>query len=107
VGLSEFLTKHRLNPEQFAIIVDVHATTIYRLLSGATIPKRENLKKILKMTFGEVTVKELVSPAIETPIKVKVIKEPYIPPQYPANYKGKIPLWRDIEKQLSENRDAD
>jgi hypothetical protein len=58
--LSEFLAKHELNPEQFAAKVGVHPTTIYRLLSGATIPKRGNLKKIIAATGGEVGVTDLM-----------------------------------------------
>jgi predicted transcriptional regulator len=58
--LSEYLAKTGQNPEQFALKVGVHPTTIYRLLSGATIPKRENLKKIIAATEGEVDVSDLM-----------------------------------------------
>jgi transcriptional regulator with XRE-family HTH domain len=58
--LSEYLANHQLSPEQFALKVGVHATTIYRLLSGATIPKRQNLKKIIEATEGEVDISDLM-----------------------------------------------
>jgi predicted transcriptional regulator len=58
--LSEFLAKHHLSPEQFALKVEVHPTTIYRLLSGATIPKRQNLRKIIEATEGEVDISDLM-----------------------------------------------
>jgi predicted transcriptional regulator len=58
--LSVYLAKNQLNPEQFAARVGVHPTTIYRLLSGATIPKRQNLKKILAATEGEVDISDLM-----------------------------------------------
>lgn len=58
--LSEFLATHGLSPEKFAEKVGVHPTTIYRLLSGATIPKRENLKKIIAATGGEVDISDLM-----------------------------------------------
>lgn len=64
--LSEFLAKHELNPEQFAAKVGVHPTTIYRLLSGATIPKRQNLKKIIAATGGEVDVSDLMFAAFQS-----------------------------------------
>jgi hypothetical protein len=58
--LSEYLAKHEMNPESFAAKVGVHPTTIYRLLSGATIPKRQNLKKIIAATKGEVDISDLM-----------------------------------------------
>jgi predicted transcriptional regulator len=58
--LSVYLAKNQLNPEQFAAKVGVHPTTIYRLLSGATIPKRQNLKKIIAATEGEVDIGDLM-----------------------------------------------
>jgi predicted transcriptional regulator len=58
--LSEYLANHQMNPEQFAAKVGVHPTTIYRLLSGATIPKRQNLKKIIAATEGEVDIRDLM-----------------------------------------------
>lgn len=58
--LSEYLANHQLNPEQFAQKVGVHPTTIYRLLSGATIPKRRNLMKIIEATGGEVDISDLM-----------------------------------------------
>jgi predicted transcriptional regulator len=58
--LSVYLAKNQLNPEQFAAKVGVHPTTIYRLLSGATIPKRQNLKKIIAATEGEVDISDLM-----------------------------------------------
>lgn len=58
--LSEFLAKNQMSPEQFAGRVGVHPTTIYRLLSGATIPKRQNLKRIIEATEGEVDISDLM-----------------------------------------------
>jgi predicted transcriptional regulator len=58
--LSEYLASHEMNPEQFAAKVGVHPTTIYRLLSGATIPKRQNLIKIIEATEGEVDISDLM-----------------------------------------------
>jgi transcriptional regulator with XRE-family HTH domain len=58
--LSEFLAKRQMSPESFAALVGVHPTTIYRLLNGATIPKRGNLTKILAATEGDVTVSDLM-----------------------------------------------
>jgi predicted transcriptional regulator len=58
--LSEYLAKNQMNPEQFALKVGVHPTTIYRLLSGATIPKRQNLKKIIAATEGSVDYNDLM-----------------------------------------------
>jgi len=59
--LSEYLAKKDMNPEQFAAKVGVHPTTIYRLLSGATIPKRQNLRKIIEATEGAVDVSDLMA----------------------------------------------
>jgi predicted transcriptional regulator len=58
--LSEYLAKKEMNPEQFAARVGVHPTTIYRLLSGTTIPKRQNLTKIIEATGGEVDISDLM-----------------------------------------------
>jgi hypothetical protein len=58
--LNEFLAKGRISPEQFALNVGLHPTTIYRLLNGTTIPKRENLRKILAATNGEVDICDLM-----------------------------------------------
>lgn len=58
--LSEYLAKREMNPEAFAAKVGVHPTTIYRLLSGTTIPKRQNLKKIIAATEGEVDIADLM-----------------------------------------------
>ena len=58
--LSEYLAKKGLSPEQFAAIVGVHPTTIYRQLAGATIPKRQNLAKIIEATDGEVAISDLM-----------------------------------------------
>jgi predicted DNA-binding transcriptional regulator AlpA len=58
--LAEFLVKRQMNPETFAAQVGVHATTIYRLLAYRTFPKKQNLKRILAATDGEVTVTELI-----------------------------------------------
>jgi predicted transcriptional regulator len=58
--LSEYLAKNQMNPEMFAAKVGVHPTTIYRLLSGATIPKRQNLRKIIAATEGEVDYNDLM-----------------------------------------------
>lgn len=66
--LSEYLAKTKTSPEKFAAKVGVHPTTIYRLLSGTTIPKRENLKRIIAATGGEVSVVDLMA-AISPPEK--------------------------------------
>jgi len=58
--LSEYLARNDLSPETFAAKVGVHPTTIYRLLNGTTIPKRENMKKIIAATMGEVTAADLI-----------------------------------------------
>lgn len=68
--LSEYLAKHQKTPEQFAARVGVHPTTIYRLLSGATIPKRQNLAKIIEATGGEVDITDLMA-AVSSPAKPK------------------------------------
>jgi predicted transcriptional regulator len=60
VTLDQFLAENALSPEAFAKMVGVHPTTIYRVLSGRSIPKRRNLEKILKLTRGHVTVAELL-----------------------------------------------
>jgi transcriptional regulator with XRE-family HTH domain len=65
--LSEYLAKNGMNPEQFAARVGVHPTTIYRLLSGATIPKRQNLKKIIEATKGEVDISDLMFAVSQEP----------------------------------------
>jgi len=69
--LREYLAEHQLNPEQFAGKVGVHPTTIYRLLSGTTIPKRGNLKKIIAATGGEVNVSDLMVAAFSQQPKAK------------------------------------
>jgi predicted transcriptional regulator len=60
MSLDQFLAENMLSREAFAKMVGVHPTTIYRVLAGATIPKRRNLEKILKLTRGHVTVAELL-----------------------------------------------
>jgi predicted transcriptional regulator len=60
VTLDQFLAENMLSREAFAKMVGVHPTTIYRVLVGATIPKRRNLEKILKLTAGHVTIAELL-----------------------------------------------
>lgn len=64
MGLQEYLDANGLSYEQFAAQVGVHATTIYRLLKGSTIPKRENLKRILAATHGAVDVADLMQPVV-------------------------------------------
>jgi predicted transcriptional regulator len=58
--LSEFLANNGLTPEQFAKKVGVHPTTIYRALKGVTIPKRQNMRRIIEATQGEVDVYDLM-----------------------------------------------
>jgi predicted transcriptional regulator len=65
--LSEYLAKNEMNPEQFAAKVGVHPTTIYRLLSGATIPKRQNLRKIIAATEGLVDISDLMFAVSQSP----------------------------------------
>lgn len=70
--LSEYLANNKMNPEQFAARVGVHPTTIYRLLSGATIPKKQNLKKIIAATQGEVDIRDLMFTVSSAPSKEAV-----------------------------------
>lgn len=58
--LHEYLAANKLSPERFAAQVGVHATTIYRLLNGSTIPKRQNLLRILAATHGDVDIADLM-----------------------------------------------
>ena len=59
--LSKYLENNHLTPEQFAAKTGVHMTTVYRLLSGATIPKRATINAILKATGGLVTGPDLLA----------------------------------------------
>jgi transcriptional regulator with XRE-family HTH domain len=61
MSLSEYLIKNDIRIEDFAAKIGVHQTTIYRVLTGRTIPKRQNLKKILEATNGEVSLGELMA----------------------------------------------
>lgn len=60
MSLDQFLAENMLSREAFAKMVGVHPTTIYRVLAGRTIPKRNTLRKILELTSGHVTVAELL-----------------------------------------------
>jgi DNA-binding transcriptional regulator YdaS (Cro superfamily) len=57
--LSKYLDKNHLTPEQFAAKIGVHMTTVYRLLSGATLPKRTTITAIRDATGGLVTAADL------------------------------------------------
>jgi transcriptional regulator with XRE-family HTH domain len=67
--LTDYLIKNKISPEKFAAQVGVAPSTIYRLLGGVTIPKRQNLKKILEATNGEVGVNELLAFAVRDDVK--------------------------------------
>jgi len=68
--LPEFLALRRISVQQFAVMLGVHQTTVYRLLNGQTIPVRKHLKRILAKTDGEVSVKELLTPVFRENYKM-------------------------------------
>jgi predicted transcriptional regulator len=58
--LADYLKKHDLTPERFAVIVGIHMTTVYRLISGDAMPKRSTIKAIVEATKGEVRAIDLI-----------------------------------------------
>ena len=58
--LEDYLAKYNYSVEEFACVVGVHPTTIYRLLSNHTRPNKKNLVKIVAVTGDEVDIISLI-----------------------------------------------
>jgi predicted transcriptional regulator len=58
--LADYLKQHDLTPEMFAEMVGLHFTTVYRLISGDSMPKRSTIRAIIEATKGEVRAIDLI-----------------------------------------------
>lgn len=63
--LAAYLKKHEISPEQFAKVVGLHMTTVYRLLAGDSMPKRSTIGAIVHATGGQVRAVDLLETAEE------------------------------------------
>ncbi len=61
VTLKRYLERNRLSVEEFAKMVGVHNTTLYRYLNGTAAPTATTLKAIVDATDGAVTADELLA----------------------------------------------
>ena len=58
--LARYLKRKKLSPEDFAVLIEVHPTTVYRFIQGLSFPKSGNLKRIAQVTGGSVTANDFV-----------------------------------------------
>jgi predicted transcriptional regulator len=58
--LADYLKQHEITPEQFAVRVGIHFTTVYRLIAGDSMPKRSTIRAIVEATKGEVRAIDLI-----------------------------------------------
>lgn len=59
--LDRYLKRKKITPEAFAVLIEVHPTTVYRFLQGLSFPKSGNLKRITEVTAGSVTPNDFVN----------------------------------------------
>lgn len=59
--LERYLKRKKITPEAFAVLIDVHPTTIYRFLQGLSFPKSSNLRRIQHATSGSVTANDFIN----------------------------------------------
>jgi transcriptional regulator with XRE-family HTH domain len=59
--LDRYLKRNKVTPEDFAVLIDVHPTTIYRFLQGLSFPKSGNLKRIAEATNGSVSANDFLN----------------------------------------------
>jgi len=64
--LTEYLIKHNESGEEFAKRTGLHPTTIFRISTGKTIPKKANMLIIIAATNGHVTANDLYGVAPKT-----------------------------------------
>jgi hypothetical protein len=65
--LDRYLKRKKMTPEAFAVLIEVHPTTVYRFLQGLSFPKSGNLKRIAAVTEGSVTANDFVNVARPPP----------------------------------------
>jgi predicted transcriptional regulator len=58
--LADYLKQHEITPEQFAVQVGIHFTTVYRLIAGHGMPKRSTIRAIVEATNGHVRAIDLI-----------------------------------------------
>lgn len=58
--LDRYLKRYKITPEDFAKLVDVHPTTVYRIIQGISFPKSSNLKRIAEVTNGLVKANDFL-----------------------------------------------
>jgi predicted transcriptional regulator len=58
--LADYLKQQDVTPEQFAVKVGIHFTTVYRLIAGNGMPKRSTIRAIVEATNGEVRAIDLI-----------------------------------------------
>jgi transcriptional regulator with XRE-family HTH domain len=58
--LDRYLKRKKITPEDFAALIPVHPTTIYRFLNGLSFPKSGNIRRISEVTNGSVTANDFV-----------------------------------------------
>jgi transcriptional regulator with XRE-family HTH domain len=69
--LERYLKRKRIPLEDFAALVDVHPSTIYRFIQGLAFPKSSNLKKIAQVTNGSVSANDFLDVKRPPPSKTK------------------------------------
>lgn len=63
--LTYWLKRKKMSSDEFAVLIGVHPTTIYRFENGLSFPKSANLKRITEVTDGAVKPNDFVN--IERP----------------------------------------
>jgi 3,4-dihydroxy 2-butanone 4-phosphate synthase / GTP cyclohydrolase II len=58
--LPDYLAERNITHEAFAETLGVHPTTVYRLCSGLSFPKRSTIRQILELTRGRVTANDFL-----------------------------------------------
>jgi predicted transcriptional regulator len=59
--LERYLKRNKITPEDFAVTIDVHPTTVYRFINGLSFPKSGNLKAIYDATGGKVSANDFIN----------------------------------------------
>lgn len=57
--LEEYLLKNQITAPQFAVMIGVHHTMVYRWLKGTASPRLTKAFEIEKATQGQVTVADM------------------------------------------------
>lgn len=65
MGLDEYLKKNGISGPQFAVMIGVDPSSVYRIRTGQVLPHRRTMKAIFEATGGLVTHGDLAAVAAD------------------------------------------